>query len=430
MALTAPQFPYRRQIETEQLQKLRLLLEAVHRDNPFQRRKLRAAGIDSGLGGLDEFTRRTPFTFKQELGEDQREHPPYGSNLTYPLERYTRFSQTSGTTGSPMRWLDTPESWDWMLENWRQVLVSAGVTARDRVFFAFSFGPFLGFWTAFEAATRMGCLTIPAGGMRSAGRLHALIDTSATVLCCTPTYAMRLAEVACEEDIDLAATKLKAIVVAGEPGGSVPGTRARISRLWNGARVVDHHGMTEIGPVSYGCPQRPGVLHVIESSYIAEIIDPETGNAVAPGAAGELVLTNLGRLGSPLLRYRTGDLVQRAAGERCECGTYDLALDGGILGRTDDMVLVRGVNVFPSAVDDVLRACHGVAEYRVRVNGAASLTELSVQVEPEPDYAHDASLAHRLEAALTNTFALRIPVSIVSSGELLRFEMKARRWVR
>ncbi len=210
-----------------------------------------------------------PFTTKQELIDDQLAHPPFGTNLTYSLDRYTHFSQTSGTTtGTPMRWLDTPESWDWMTGNWVRVYQSAGVGAGDRIFFAFSFGPFLGFWVGFEAAARIGCLAIPGGGMRSAARLRAIAETSATVLCCTPTYAIRLAEVAAEENIDMAAVKVRTLIVAGEPGGSVAATHAYISKLWRGARVVDHHGMTEIGPVSYGCPRRPGVLHVIEDSYI------------------------------------------------------------------------------------------------------------------------------------------------------------------
>ena len=328
-----------------------------------------------------------------------------------------------------MRWLDTPESWDWMLGNWERVYQAAGVGAGDRIFFAFSFGPFLGFWVAFDAATRMGCLAIPGGGMRSAARLRAIIETSVTVLCCTPTYAIRLAEVAAEENIDLAAAKVRTIIVAGEPGGSVPATRNHISKLWHGARVVDHHGMTEIGPVSYGCPKRPGVLHVIEDSYIAEVIDPETGRPVPRGVTGELVLTNLGRLGSPLLRYRTSDMVQAALEECCECGSYDLALNGGILGRTDDMVVVRGVNVYPSAVDNILRGFEAVSEYRVAVQNHRSLPELSIQVELAVEYAGDSNLTHRLEAALTNAFALRIPVSLVPRGSLPRFEMKARRWL-
>jgi len=428
--LTTSGFPDRSAVEAHQLAKLRALLAELLSGNPFYSDKLRTAGLDPNLANLEEFFGRVPFTLKEELVRDQRDHPPYGSNLTFPLERYTRFSQTSGSTGKPMRWLDTPESWDWMLDNWAQVFRSAGVSAKDRIFFAFSFGPFLGFWTAFESATRIGCLCIPGGGMRSAARLRAIIETGASVLCSTPTYAIRLAEVAAEEKIDLAAAKVRKIITAGEPGGSIPGTRAYIEILWPGAHVVDHHGMTETGPVSYGCPKQRGVLHVIESAYIAEILEPVSGRAVPPGGTGELVLTSLGRTGSPLLRYRTCDVVQRAVGARCECGNHDLALLGGILGRTDDMVVVRGVNVYPSAVEEVLRACAGVAEYRVEIRTNRALPEMRIQVEPSSEHEDAAGVTRRLEAALSNAFGLRIPVSSVPSGKLPRFEMKAQRWVR
>lgn len=372
------------------------LLQSILPGNRFYVRK---------AAGGDEF-----FTTKQELIDDQSAHPPYGTNLTFPLESYTRFCQTSGTSGHPLRWLDTPESWNWMLGNWDRVYQAAGVTAADHIFFAFSFGPFLGFWTAFEAATRMGSLAIPGGGMRTAVRLRTMLETRATVLCCTPTYAIRLAEAAAEENIDLAQSRIRRIIVAGEPGGSIAATRSHIERLWPGARVVDHHGMTETGPVSYGCPARPGVLHVIESSYVAEVVD------------NELILTNLGRIGSPLIRYRTGDVVKAVRGV-CACGTTDIALEGGILGRTDDMVVVRGVNIYPSAVEEVLRA-EGVTEYRVEVQVDRALTQLHIQVESSAD------AIHRLEAALTNAFSLRIPVSSVPAGSLPRFEAKAKRWVR
>jgi len=402
---------------------LATLLSSILPDNPFYAAKLAGLSPDSDLAGI-------PFTLKQELIDDQIAHPPYGTNLTYPLHRYTRFCQTSATTtGTPMRWLDTPESWDWMIGNWVRVYQAAGVGAGDRIFFAFSFGPFLGFWVGFEAATRVGCLAIPGGGMRSAARLRTIIENAATVLCCTPTYAIRLAEVAEEENIDLSASKVRTLIVAGEPGGSVPATRSHISKLWQGARVVDHHGMTEIGPVSYGCFKRAGVLHVIEDSYIAEVIDPLTGRPVPRGVAGELVLTNLGRLGSPLIRYRTSDIVRAVAEARCECGTRDLALNGGILGRTDDMLVVRGVNVYPSAVENILRGFEAVSEYRVEIQNHRTLPELSIQVEPAAAHAQDSTLTHRLEAALTNAFALRIPVALVPQGSLPRFEMKARRWV-
>jgi phenylacetate-CoA ligase len=414
----------------EQLARLRDLLAAIVPANPFYTSKFAANAFDPTIASLDDFKKRAPFTFKHELIDDQLAHPVFGTNLTYPLDRYTRFNQTSATTGKPMRWLDTPESWDWMLANWQRVFEAAGVTARDRIFFAFSFGPFLGFWTAFDSAARMGSLCIPGGGMRSSARLRVMIDMKATVLCCTPTYALHLAEAAETEGIDLAAAQVRTVIVAGEPGGSIPGTRRLIEKLWNGAGVVDHHGMTEVGPVSYGCPKREDVLHIIESGYLAEVIDPKTAEPVTPGTAGELVLTTLGRLGSPLVRYRTGDIVEQDPEQCCECGSHDMALLGGIRGRNDDMLVVRGVNVYPGAVENVLRSNGGVAEYRVDIGHHGALSELMIQVEPEPAHSNDAGLAHHLEAALRDALALRIAVKIVPCGSLPRFELKAKRWVR
>jgi phenylacetate-CoA ligase len=423
--------PSRAEIEGSQLEQLRSLVAELFPANPFYSRKLGAAGITFDIGSLADFSSRFPFTTKHEVVEDQRVHPPFGTNLTYPLERYTRFHQTSGTTGTPLRWLDTPESWEWMLESWGEVYRAAGVTASDRIFFAFSFGPFVGFWMAFEAGSRLGALCLPGGGMGSAARLCAIIDNGVTVLCCTPTYAVRLAEVAAQDQIDLRRARVRTIIVAGEPGGSLPAMRARLAALWPGARLFDHHGMTEVGPVTHECPARPGVLHVIESAYYAEIIDPITGQAVPPRQPGELVLTPLGRTGSPLLRYRTGDLVRaEPTGARCVCGRCDLALPGGILGRTDDMIIVRGVNVYPSAVDEILRANESVAEYQVRVSETESLLEISIEIEPRPGCTDVDALVNRLEKTFETGFALRIPVTAMPPGSLPRFEMKARRWVR
>jgi len=403
------------EIRVDQTRKVQSLVQAVLASNRFYAAKLRAAGIDSAPADLREFCARVPFTSKAELIDDQSTHPPFGSNLTYPVEDYSRFHQTSGTTGKPMRWLDTPESWNWVVECWTRIYRAAGVARQDRVFFPFSFGPFLGFWGGFDAAARLGCLAIPGGGMRSTARLRTLLDNQATVLCTTPTYAIHLAEIAAEEEIDLRAAKVKTIIVAGEPGGSIPATRSHIEQLWCGARVVDHHGMTEIGPVSYECPRHRGVLHVMEDAYFPEVID------------GELVLTNLGRTGSPILRYRTGDTVKLAQQSRCECGSLEMALEGGILARRDDMVVVRGVNMYPSALEQVLRSSGGVAEYRVDVYSEKSLTELSIQIEPSPGQ-DPAALTHRVAAALQYAFGLRIAVSTVPAGALPRFEAKSKRW--
>lgn len=266
--------------------------------------------------------------------------------------------------------------------------------------------------------------------MRSAPRLRTILDNEVTTLCATPTYAIHLAEIAAEEGIDLAQSPVRRILVAGEPGGSIPTTRAHIEKLWPGARVWDHHGMTEIGPVSYECPQRRGVLHVIEEAYFPEVIDPQSLQPVDPGGVGELVLTNLGRLGSPLLRYRTRDLVRRASQEVCECGSAELALVGGILGRTDDMVVVRGVNIYPTAVEEIVRSEPGVAEFRVEISEVRGLAECRLQVEPAPEVEDPKSMAARIESAMRDAFALRVTVECVQPGALPRFELKAKRWFR
>jgi phenylacetate-CoA ligase len=434
----ADKFPNHTAIAAQQLAQLRRLLEAILPANRFYRQKL--SGVDTRLLSLDDF-RRFPFTTKQELSADQSDFPPYGSNLTYPAASCTRFHQTSGTTSAPLRWLDTPESWQSMVESWKKVYRAAGVRSGDRVYFAFSFGPFIGFWLAFDAAQQLGCLCLPGGGLTTEGRLKAIIDNSVGVLCCTPSYAIRLAEVAAAGNVDLHASRVRLLIVAGEPGGSIPATRRRLEQLWPGARVVDHHGMTETGPISHQCPAQPGVLHVIESAYLPEVIDP-AGNPVPAGEMGELVVTTLNRLASPLLRYRTGDLVRAAVhsngcGPRppqsspdppCACGCHDLALAGGILGRADDMLIVRGVNIYPSAVEDLLRGFAEIAEYQVKVDHGPSLPELSLRIELSADCADADAVVRRVQASLHAAFNLRVPIALASAGTLPRFEMKASRW--
>ena len=425
-----------------QARSLRVLLERVASAGGFYSQKFVASPPNlpppstPPAEQLRAYSRSAPLTLKSEIAADQLTNPPYGTNLTSPIQCYTRAHQTSGTTGTPIRWLDTPESWDAMLELWREVLIKAGIGAQDRILFAFSFGPFIGFWLAFEAASRVGSLCLAAGGMSSVARLKMLLDHQATVLCCTPTYALHLADMAAKEGIAMDRSMVRLVLVAGEPGGSLPAMRERISSAWNHARVFDHHGMTEVGPVTYECPVCPGVLHVMESGYYAEVLTPGTNDPIGPGEPGELVLTTLRRFGSPLLRYRTGDLVRLrhdpldARAEPCACGSCQLALPGGILGRTDDMVVIRGVNIYPSAVDELIRREPGVGEYQVTLDLHSGMHEMVVRIEPVPGGEDVAAVAHHLERTFQVAFSLRVPVIPVPIRSLPRFEMKARRWVR
>jgi len=354
----------RHRVEEQQVQRLGRMLETILLTNQFYRRKFGYGNFSrphslEQLGGL-------PFTTKSELVEDQAAHPPFGSDLTFAQERYLRIHQTSGTTGKPMYWLDTEESWDWWAECWKMIFEAAGVGAGDRIFFAFSFGPFIGFWAGWEGARKVGALAISGAAQSTAQRLKSIIDCGATVLVCTPTYALHMASEARKAGMDLAkASAVKITIHAGEPGASIAGTKKMIEESW-GAKCYDHAGATEVGAFGFECQIQPGAIHVNENEFIVEVIDPLTGEPIDSGAKGELVITNLGRIGSPVIRYRTGDLVQ-PSDRPCPCGRPFMLLEGGVLGRADDMTIVRGVNVFPSAVENVLREFAEIEEFRVEI---------------------------------------------------------------
>jgi phenylacetate-CoA ligase len=337
---------------------------------------------------------------------------------------------TSGTTGRPLRWLDTPESWDWWTRCWTFVYRAAGVGPGDRVFFPFSFGPFIGFWAGFDAATRLGALTLPGGGQDSLLRLRMITDAGATVLVCTPSYALRLAQVAKEQGLDPAAMPIRVTIHAGEPGANIPATKRRIEELW-GARCFDHFGMTEVGAVGFECSAQPGGIHLNESEFIVEVVDPQTGEP-SPDGWGELVLTNLGRRGSPVIRYRTGDLV-RLNPAPCSCGRTFARLAGGILGRSDDMLIVRGVNIFPSVIEDIVRRHPAVDEFRIEVYKQSEMDEVRILLEVD-DAVHGPQVRDRTVAAVAEgvrmSFGLRVETRAVPAGALPRFELKARRVVR
>jgi phenylacetate-CoA ligase len=397
---------------SSQLQKLNDLIRAILPANRFYSQKLATPGE---FTSLSDFTENVPFTTKEELAANHEQHPPYGTTATFPLARYHRFHQTSGTRGKPLIWLDEPAGWAWILDNWEWVWRGAGVTAGDTAFFPFSFGPFLGFWAGFEAATRMGVRAVPGGGLSSEDRLQLLRHSQSSILCCTPTYALRLAEVGDKTKLPVSSLGITKIIVCGEPGGSILEVRQRIEAAWQ-ARVYDHHGMTEIGPVSVSSETDRNLLLLRHDSYFCEVIDPATGSPTPFGATGELVLTTLGRYGSPLLRYRTGDLVQPVPHED------HFALRGGVLSRTDDMVVIRGINIHPSSIDAIVRSFPDIAEYQVEIDQRHALAEINLTVEST------AETASALARKLRSTFTLRIPVTAVAPGTLPTFEVKAKRW--
>jgi len=362
-----------------------------------------------------------PFLSKSDLVMEQKSRPPFGGLFRTDQGPPSRYHQTSGTSGNSLRWVDDRASWDWMLGCWGVGFELAKIQPDDRFFFPFSFGPFLGFWTAFEAASRAGIFSIAGGGLSSEARLRMALDLGATVLLGTPSYLLHLGEKA--KEVNLRLPQVRLLIVAGEPGGSVPGTRARLEATWS-ARVLDHCGMTETGPTSMECFENPNGLHILETEYIAEIIDPQTGK---PADKGELVLTNLGRLYGPLLRYRTGDLVEKDP-DPCICGCGFLRLKGGILGRRDDMVFIRGNNFHPSSLLPVLFDLPDLAEYRATIHSGDALSSLRLEVEPVPG-APTGPLVEKVERLIREKFLFRPEVEAVPPGFLPRADLKARRHV-
>jgi phenylacetate-CoA ligase len=412
----------RDRLRDDRWRRLQSLVHETSGANPFWTSRWRAAGLARAedLSSWEDF-RRLPLLRKTDLVEDQAAHPPFGTNLTYPLDRYVRVHQTSGTSGQPIRWLETQASWDWWAHCWGFVLAGAGIRPGDRVYFPFSFGLFVGFWAGFEGARALGALAIPGGGQDSVTRLSAMQALGATALVCTPSYALHLVETARERGLDPSKLGVRVTVHAGEPGAGIPSVRARIEAGW-GARAFDHAGMTEVGAYGYECAEQAG-LHVNESEFIVEVLDPAT---LAPSQEGELVLTNLGRMGSPVVRYRTGDRV-RLTEAPCACGRTFRRLEGGILGRLDDMLIIRGVNVFPSAIEGIVRRFPAVDEFQIEVFRDGELEEVRVLVE-----AHDAdgrAVCGLVQEALRVALGLRLEVVPAPPRTLPRFELKARRVV-
>ncbi len=305
------------------------------------------------------------------------------------------------------------------MESWQYVLDSAELVAADRVVMAFSFGPFIGFWSAFDAAVERGCLTAPSGAMTTLARLELMRSIDATVVFCTPSYALHMAEVAKENQMDVASLSVRAIIVAGEPGGSIPSIRDQIESLWQ-TKVVDHSGASEVGPWGFADPQGRGI-YVNEAEFIAEFISIESGQPADDGELAELVMTSLGRCGSPVIRYRTGDLVKPTWND--DQPSNFVLLQGGVLGRTDDMMIVRGVNVFPSSIEQILRSFPEIVEYRLTAYKKAALDQLKIEIEDRLQQ------PERVKQELNLRLGFRVEVECVPLGTLPRFEAKGKRFI-
>ncbi len=414
-----------------QLFKLRRMCEWAWERSPYHRQLWeRGRFRPEQLRSLDDL-RRIPFMTREDWMAAQTERPPFGDLTTVDRDLAIRYHTTSGTTGRvPLRVLDGCKDWEWAAEMWAHAFWGFGVRPADRVFFAFSYGTFIGFWGAHYGCEKMGALVLPSGGSSTEHRIKTIIDTGATVVCCTPTYALRLWQTACEMGVDLAGdSRVRRMIVSGEPAGSIPAVKRQIEQAWN-AKVGDTAGMTEIGTIMvFECRYQPGGTHIIEDHFIEECLEHDGDAPVPYGSQAERVVTSFGRGFIPLIRYRTKDLVVKVPHSTCPCGRTGDIYDGGIRGRWDDMRLIRGTNVYPRAVEAIVREFEAIDEFQIVIEHVDVQDEITVRAEVKPAFdAQWADVAQRLAVALRESHeGLRFNVERAADGSLPRFDLKAKR---
>ena len=421
----------RDRLEALQLAKLRVQAGWAAARSPWYRRTLGGIDVES-LRTIDDL-RRLPTLTRDQWLSSQFEHPPYGELPTIDGAGAIRVHTTSGTSGrGPLRALDSRKDWAWIAEMWAYAIWGCGVRPGDTAYIAFGYGSFIGFWGLHYAMEKIGVLNVPGGAQSTEARVRQIIDFGATVVASTPTYALRMAQQAEQLGIDLTGSTVTRVILSGEPAGSIPQTKALIEDRW-GAQAFDTAGMTEIGTIMvFECAHQPGGTHIIEDHVIEEVIDPGTLQPVAYGERGERMVTSFGRGAVPLLRYRTGDLVCKVPARTCSCGRSFDIYEGGILGRVDDMKIIRGTNVYPRAIEAIVREFGDVDEFQTVITRERLRDEITLRVELKsdvPDGRWD-----ELEPALHKRLAhahegLNFRIQRARAGELPRFELKARRTV-
>ena len=420
--------PWDEQLEIDDAQ-YREQLSYLFERSAFYREKLGAAGISSAdeTGGLAEVA-RLPLTEKQELRAAASSEQPIGAHVCVEPAEIVRIYSTSGTTGEPTYIPLTSSDLDNWVTGSARSYAASGVAAGERVVTTYNAGPFAA-GAALAAFERIGLSHLPFGTGNTARLVHTIGALSPSAAVLTPSYAAHVAEWTTERGIDLAASSVERVLVAGEPGGGEPGFREQLERGW-GARVTEAMGVGDIGVSLWGeCEQQDG-MHLGARGFVhPELIDPASGEALelTDGAAGELVLTHLRHRAAPLLRFRTRDHIRVRTGQ-CACGRTGPRIR--CVGRTDDMLIVRGVNVFPSAVREV------VSDFSPRVSGQILIRPnepgpkqappLPLRVELARGGQVDDSLAEAIRARIRDVLVVQADVELVSWGSLERSEYKSR----
>jgi phenylacetate-CoA ligase len=410
------------------LRKLQTAIEYAYARSPMYRKLLDRHKVKpEQIRTMDDFVKRLPFIDKKEILDAQSVSPPFGDALAIPEDFFHQRFATSGSTGAPLHIPLTYHSAELWGESWVYLYWAAGIRARHSFYFPFNWGIFAAFWSAYMGVRRLGATVVSGGGLDSKARLRQIEQYRPDVMLATPTYALYLGETAHEVGMDLAKTSISHVIVSGEPGGSIPATRHAIEELW-GAKCYELYGIAEIGPTNPGCPSQEG-NHLCEDWYHALVVD-ESGNPVPYGEVGEHIVTSYIQDGQPLIKYRTHDLV-RWTDRACGCGTTWLYYPGGVLGRTDHMIIVKGVNVYPAAVEALLHRVAGLSEhYEVHVDRDTTNDFVTVKAEARAgvDGARYAELGRDAAGVFKTVIGVSIDVTVQAPGSLPRYELKAKRF--
>lgn len=422
----------RDRLESHQFDRLKAQLRRLARDSRHYARLFAEARFEPGdLRGLDDL-RKLPMTRKADYLAALADAPPFGSMLAVDPAEIVRVHFSSGTTAKPSPCCWTAADLDRWAGLYARLAWAQGVRPGDVYQCLFNFSWFVGGLGGVAGYQRIGAACIPGGSGDSERQIETMFDYGTTCVTATPSFVSHLAEVARRLGRDPRETRLAKIMLGGEPGASVPATRRMIEELWD-AKCFDGYGSLEFQPIAWECAGHGGP-HLVEDFALAEVLDPETASPVPDGTPGVLVLTHLDKLAMPLVRWWTGDMVVRDSAP-CACGRTHARLAGGVRGRADDMLVIRGVNLFPSAVEEVVRSTPGTAgEYLIVIDrdvrdpDSGFLAGLKLRVEAARGA--PAELGPRLATEIHAKLQVRATVEIVDDGTLPRSTLKARRILR
>lgn len=429
--------PFLETLSIEKLQKLQFrrfkqLFAHAYEHSPFYKKKYQDAGLDPDALKTPEDIKRVPIITKEDFREGQRdvEPFPYGGFLSVPIEQVTGCHRTTGTSGSAVWYADTWADWEKYTDNWAMMMYSRGLRESDRVYVPFPYHLFIAFWGGHYGAEKLGAEVIPGGQASTEQRVREMKDLKCTAVMCTPTYALRMAEIAAKIGIEPRKDlPVRMIFCAGEPGASVPATKRRIEEVWD-AKVYDHCGATEAPLWAFECEAQNG-LHLNEPNYIIEILDPDNLKPVLPGEIGTVVVTNLNRYAMPCIRFDLKDMTKLSTSlDQCPCGRTWRKIEGGIVGRRDDITKIRGVLFSPTSVEQVVRNMPELGdEYEIHLTRENEYDRILVVTEVLPEFASlKDEIAKVLLRELRNGTQLRCEVEIRDIDSLPRYEVKSKRF--